>query len=148
MPILRAWVVTAQSVVEPTAALADCRLPSPLALPRHTRAYVSSQVSHGPRLSHWFSLNPPPKPCNLEPQGYQTADVRCEPSDLSLLASSCYGLTMPTMWRPLPPFSNGLPPLFVSPSFGASAYTLHVTDLANVWSETLERKAIFGRSLQ
>lgn len=52
------------------------------------------------------------------------------------------------MWRPLPPFSNGLPPLFVSPSFGASAYTLHVTDLANVWSETLDRKAIFGRSLQ
>ena len=55
---------------------------------------------------------------------------------------------MPTMWRPLPPFSNGLPPLFVSPSFGASAYTLHVTDLANVWSETLDRKAIFGRSIQ
>lgn len=55
---------------------------------------------------------------------------------------------MPTMWRPLPPFSNSLPPLFVSPSFGASAYTLHVTDLANVWSETLDRKAIFGRSIQ
>lgn len=55
---------------------------------------------------------------------------------------------MPTMWRPLPPFSNGLPPLFVSPSFGASAYTLHVTDLANVWSETLDRKTIFRRSIE
>ncbi|KAL7620746.1 hypothetical protein AAE478_009744 [Parahypoxylon ruwenzoriense] len=50
-------------------------------------------------------------------------------------------------WRPLPEFS-GLPALMISPRFASSSYTIHVTDLANVWVESLDRKGILLRSLQ
>ncbi|XXH06001.1 hypothetical protein Hte_012446 [Hypoxylon texense] len=50
-------------------------------------------------------------------------------------------------WHPLPAFPD-LPSLMISPKFGASSYTLHVTDLANVWVESLDRKGILLRSLQ
>ncbi|KAK7967677.1 uncharacterized protein PG986_001954 [Apiospora aurea] len=51
-------------------------------------------------------------------------------------------------WVPLPAFENGIPALIVSPNFGTNTYKLHVSDLANVWTESLERKAIFARSIQ
>ncbi|KAK7995927.1 hypothetical protein PG991_015394 [Apiospora marii] len=51
-------------------------------------------------------------------------------------------------WVPLPAFENGIPALIVSPNFGTSTYKLHVSDLANVWTESLDRKAIFARSIQ
>ncbi|KAI4869684.1 XLF-domain-containing protein [Hypoxylon rubiginosum] len=50
-------------------------------------------------------------------------------------------------WHPLPPFPD-LPSLMILPKFSASSYTLHVTDLANVWVETLDRRGILLRSLQ
>ncbi|KAI2604421.1 XLF-domain-containing protein [Hypoxylon fragiforme] len=52
-----------------------------------------------------------------------------------------------TKWHPLPVFP-GLPVLMISPHFESSSYTLHVTDLANVWVESLDRKGILLRSLQ
>ncbi|KAM0441093.1 hypothetical protein ACHAPT_000398 [Fusarium lateritium] len=46
-------------------------------------------------------------------------------------------------WRPLPlPSSSDLPPLLVSLDIDTSAYTVHITDMANVWTESLDRKAI------
>ncbi|KAK8058237.1 hypothetical protein PG994_008685 [Apiospora phragmitis] len=51
-------------------------------------------------------------------------------------------------WVPLPAFENSIPALIVSPNFGTNTYKLHVSDLANVWTESLDRKAIFTRSIQ
>ncbi|KAK8003545.1 hypothetical protein PG989_003264 [Apiospora arundinis] len=51
-------------------------------------------------------------------------------------------------WLPLPAFDKGIPALIVSPNFGTNTYKLHVSDLANVWTESLDRKAIFARSIQ
>ncbi|KAJ8132517.1 hypothetical protein O1611_g1110 [Lasiodiplodia mahajangana] len=53
----------------------------------------------------------------------------------------------PSKWYPLPNFP-GSPALLVSARFGKSSYTLHVTDLANVWAENLDRRGILFRSLQ
>ncbi|KAI1842200.1 hypothetical protein JX266_011608 [Neoarthrinium moseri] len=54
---------------------------------------------------------------------------------------------MATMkWKPLPTFKD-VPALLVLPDFGLNSYTLHVTDLANVWVESLDRKGIVKRSL-
>ncbi|KAI0843984.1 XLF-domain-containing protein [Daldinia vernicosa] len=50
-------------------------------------------------------------------------------------------------WHPLPTFPN-LPALMISLQAASSSYTLHVTDLANVWVECLDRKGIILRSLQ
>ncbi|KAI1644476.1 XLF-domain-containing protein [Daldinia loculata] len=50
-------------------------------------------------------------------------------------------------WHPLPTFPN-LPALMISLQSASSSYTLHVTDLANVWAESLDRKGIILRSLQ
>lgn len=50
-------------------------------------------------------------------------------------------------WRPLPlPASVELPGLLVSIGTGASDYTIRVTDMANTWTESLERKAICMRA--
>ncbi|KAM0253505.1 hypothetical protein ACHAP5_000534 [Fusarium lateritium] len=49
-------------------------------------------------------------------------------------------------WRSLPlRASPDLPVLLVSFHTETAAYTLHVTDMANMWTETLDRKAIFMR---
>ncbi|KAI1439682.1 XLF-domain-containing protein [Annulohypoxylon stygium] len=50
-------------------------------------------------------------------------------------------------WYPLPPFPD-LPALMISPRFASSSYTIYVTDLANLWVENLDRKAVLFRSLQ
>ncbi|KAI1464169.1 XLF-domain-containing protein [Daldinia caldariorum] len=50
-------------------------------------------------------------------------------------------------WHPLPIFPH-LPALMISLQYTSSSYTLHVTDLANVWVESLDRKGIILRSLQ
>ncbi|OTA87339.1 hypothetical protein M434DRAFT_81385 [Hypoxylon sp. CO27-5] len=50
-------------------------------------------------------------------------------------------------WHLLPAFPD-LPALMISPRFAASSYTIHVTDLANVWVENLDRRGILLRSLQ
>lgn len=50
-------------------------------------------------------------------------------------------------WRPLPlEPSAAVPPLLVSFSAGSSNYTIQLTDLCSVWSETLERKSICIRA--
>ncbi|KXH57668.1 hypothetical protein CNYM01_07392 [Colletotrichum nymphaeae SA-01] len=57
-------------------------------------------------------------------------------------------MTTPPVWRRLPvPTSADLPKLLVSTTFTATSYTLFVTDLANIWSESLDRRAIYKRSL-
>ncbi|KAK1990274.1 XLF-domain-containing protein [Colletotrichum falcatum] len=57
-------------------------------------------------------------------------------------------MTSPPVWRHLPVSpSTGLPNLLVSTSFSTTSYTIHITDLANIWVESLDRKAIFKRSL-
>lgn len=49
-------------------------------------------------------------------------------------------------WLPLPvPPTPGLPVLLVSIDIGTAAYTVHVTDMANMWTECLDRKAICMR---
>jgi hypothetical protein len=49
-------------------------------------------------------------------------------------------------WRSLPlRTSPDLPVLLVSFHTDTAAYTIHVTDMANIWAETLDRKAIFMR---
>ncbi|KAL7927237.1 XLF domain-containing protein [Trichoderma austrokoningii] len=49
-------------------------------------------------------------------------------------------------WQPLPPASSSdIPMLLVSVDIGAAAYTVRITDLANIWVESLDRKAIFMR---
>ncbi|KAK1977419.1 XRCC4-like factor-domain-containing protein [Colletotrichum cereale] len=57
-------------------------------------------------------------------------------------------MTTPPVWRQLPiSSSTGLPNLLVSTSFSTTSYTIHITDLANIWVESLDRKAIYKRSL-
>ncbi|WYZ44579.1 hypothetical protein EsH8_VII_001015 [Colletotrichum jinshuiense] len=57
-------------------------------------------------------------------------------------------MATPPVWRQLPASSsNSLPNLLVSTTFSKTAYTIHVTDLANIWVESMDRKAIWKRSL-
>ncbi|KAK1623284.1 XRCC4-like factor-domain-containing protein [Colletotrichum phormii] len=57
-------------------------------------------------------------------------------------------MTTPPVWRRLPmPTSADLPNLLVSTTFTTTSYTIFVTDLANIWSESLDRRAIYKRSL-
>ncbi|KAJ0343468.1 hypothetical protein COL26b_011536 [Colletotrichum chrysophilum] len=55
-------------------------------------------------------------------------------------------MATPPVWRPLPP-AAGLPNLLVSTAFSTAEYTVHVTDLANIWVESLDRRGILMRSL-
>lgn len=49
-------------------------------------------------------------------------------------------------WQPLPQASSSdIPMLLVSVDIGTAAYTVRITDLANIWVENLDRKAIFMR---
>ena len=50
-------------------------------------------------------------------------------------------------WRPLPVAAPGIPNLLVSTAFTAESYNVHLTDLANVWVEKMERKPIVKRGL-
>ncbi|OTB17362.1 hypothetical protein K445DRAFT_57405 [Daldinia sp. EC12] len=50
-------------------------------------------------------------------------------------------------WHPSPIFPD-LPPLMTSLRYASSSYTLHITDLTNMWVESLDRKGIILRSLQ
>ncbi|KAK2599928.1 hypothetical protein QQS21_005312 [Conoideocrella luteorostrata] len=53
----------------------------------------------------------------------------------------------PGTWRPLPlAESSGRPVLLVSITVGPSSYVVRVTDMANIWSENLDRKAICMRA--
>ncbi|OTA68485.1 XLF-domain-containing protein [Hypoxylon sp. EC38] len=56
-------------------------------------------------------------------------------------------MTAGPKWHLLPAFPD-LPALMISPRFASSSYTIHVTDLANVWVENLDRRGILLRSLQ
>lgn len=50
-------------------------------------------------------------------------------------------------WRPLPlSADDGVPPLLVAFESKASEYSIQVTDMSNIWSESLERKAICIRA--
>lgn len=52
-------------------------------------------------------------------------------------------MTPPPAWFPLPvPSIPGLPVLLVSIEINTAAYTIHLTDMANMWVESLDRKAI------
>ena len=57
-------------------------------------------------------------------------------------------MTAQAIWRPLPTFPD-LPALLVRPAFDVetSSYILQVTDLAHIWTESLDRKSILKRSL-
>ena len=55
---------------------------------------------------------------------------------------------MPSAWKPLTlQESNDVPTLLAKSSFTSSGYTVHVTDLSCVWSETLDRKQVIRRAL-
>lgn len=58
------------------------------------------------------------------------------------------GSSHPT-WHPLPVSHKGIPSLLVSTSFTPTpaSYTVHITDLANIWVEDLDRRGIIRRSL-
>lgn len=52
-------------------------------------------------------------------------------------------------WKPLNPnraTDSELPVLLVSAVFRSDSYTIHLTDLTHIWSESLDRRAIFQRS--
>ncbi|KAI9717871.1 MAG: hypothetical protein M1812_004398 [Candelaria pacifica] len=54
----------------------------------------------------------------------------------------------PSSWSILPlPRSESLPILLVKCQFGSSDYTIYLTDLTYVWSETLDRRQIIRRAL-
>ncbi|KAH6633889.1 XRCC4-like factor-domain-containing protein [Chaetomium sp. MPI-SDFR-AT-0129] len=50
-------------------------------------------------------------------------------------------------WRLLPATAPGLPTLLASACFNADSYTLHLTDLANVWTESMDRRPIIKRGM-
>lgn len=54
----------------------------------------------------------------------------------------------PATWRPLPLPRTGLPHLLTSTRFASSSYTIHVTDLAHLWTESLDRRPIILRALK
>ncbi|KAL2756528.1 hypothetical protein ACRALDRAFT_1092757 [Sodiomyces alcalophilus JCM 7366] len=57
-------------------------------------------------------------------------------------------MASPPSWRPLPvPAPHGVPALLVSTAFATDSYTVRVTDLANMWAEVMDRRAIYRRSL-
>ncbi|KAB5578769.1 XRCC4-like factor-domain-containing protein [Coniochaeta sp. 2T2.1] len=52
-------------------------------------------------------------------------------------------------WRPLPGVEvSGIPGLLVSTDFTAQSYAVRLTDLANVWTESLDKKPIIMRGLK
>jgi len=55
---------------------------------------------------------------------------------------------MASLWRRLPIQAGDaqLPPLLVSTVFKSDNYTLYLTDLTHIWSESLNRRALFARS--
>jgi len=56
---------------------------------------------------------------------------------------------MASLWRQLPAFQAGaaeVPPLLISTFFQIDCYTVYLTDLIHIWSESLSRRAIFARS--
>ncbi|KAH6651327.1 XRCC4-like factor-domain-containing protein [Chaetomium tenue] len=50
-------------------------------------------------------------------------------------------------WRLLPATAPGIPTLLVSTAFTADSYSVHFSDLANLWVETLERRPIIKRGM-
>ncbi|GAB1309891.1 Non-homologous end-joining factor 1 [Madurella fahalii] len=50
-------------------------------------------------------------------------------------------------WRLLPAAAPGIPDLLVSTAFTADSYSVHLTDLSNVWVESMDRKPIIKRGL-
>lgn len=52
-------------------------------------------------------------------------------------------------WKSLGSYTSvgpELPTLLISTSFGSASYTVHLTDLTHIWSESLERRDIYRRS--
>ncbi len=52
------------------------------------------------------------------------------------------------MWRLLPVSTAGIPNLLISSTFTSQSYTVRITDLANVWTETMDRKSLVRRGLE
>ncbi|KAK3900080.1 XRCC4-like factor-domain-containing protein [Staphylotrichum tortipilum] len=50
-------------------------------------------------------------------------------------------------WRLLPAAAPGIPTLLVSAAFAANSYSIHLSDLANVWVEKLDRRPIIKRGM-
>ncbi|KAK4184936.1 XRCC4-like factor-domain-containing protein [Podospora australis] len=50
-------------------------------------------------------------------------------------------------WRLLPVDVSDIPNLLVSTAFNNDSYTIHLTDMANLWVETMERRSIIKRGL-
>lgn len=50
-------------------------------------------------------------------------------------------------WRLLPATAPGIPTLLVSTAFTADSYAVHLSDLANVWVESLDRRPIIKRGM-
>lgn len=55
---------------------------------------------------------------------------------------------MSRSWRPVPLALSGIPNLLVSTDFTPQSYSIHITDLANVWTESLDKKPIIMRGLK
>jgi hypothetical protein len=50
-------------------------------------------------------------------------------------------------WRLLPATAPGIPTLLVSTAFTADSYSIHFSDLANLWVESLDRRPIIKRGM-
>lgn len=61
-------------------------------------------------------------------------------------------MTQRAAWYPVPTGQSfralGIPALLISTSFGRDSYAVHLTDLANLWGERLDRRQIVMRALQ
>jgi hypothetical protein len=51
-------------------------------------------------------------------------------------------------WYPLPVEAGDVPSLLVSAEFEAQSYTVRITDLANVWTESIDKRALIMRALK
>ncbi|AEO69859.1 2ca82f2c-d312-4819-a663-aa7117d494f6 [Thermothielavioides terrestris] len=50
-------------------------------------------------------------------------------------------------WRLLPASAPGIPALLVSTAFAADSYSVHLSDLANLWVERMDRRPIIMRGM-
>jgi len=72
----------------------------------------------------------------------QSTQAASSPVPASILEMTAY-----PSWRLLPVAASDIPTLLVSASFAPDSYSVHLTDLVNIWEETMERKPIVKRGL-
>lgn len=105
--------------------------------------------SNTSRFCRNFAQDPLVSPGDTRPSLLRISALRALVDNHQLLAVLALSLSMSgeLLWRPLPLAAlPGMPVLLVSADIGSATYTVRVTDMANIWMETLDRKAICMRA--